>query len=265
MTVSSSATMKSVATYSYSGSGTSRHRDASFASSLASSTGLGLEQFLEVVQDRLPALLGDLLRLLGWEVGLGDRQNGAAVALLERPRDLLIVLRTIRLARGRAPMRVHEGRRRLEREDRPLVLVGLALPFASVDERAPDPPVGLRVHAEEPPLDQLRCGQRVPDLIDRRIDRDRGTRREIDHDASFRAWPPCSRPSKASFPVKALSTRTSRTVGDERDDEHHGADDDAGDPDPQPHARTGHEASLERPVPLEGPDGAGGDQPDAED
>src|SRR5436190_1510568 len=200
MTVSSNATTKSVATYSYSVSGTARLRDSSAASCFASSTRLGLEQFLEVVQDRLPALLGDLLRLLGREVGLGDRQNGAAVALRERPGDLLIVLRTIRLAGRRAPMGVHEGRRRLEREDRALVLIGLALPFASVDERAPDPPVGLRVHAEEPPLDQLRCGQRVPDLIDRCIDRDRGTRPEIDHDVSFRIWPPCSDPSNVPSP-----------------------------------------------------------------
>src|SRR6476660_1884875 len=160
MTVSSNATTKSVATYSYSVSGTARLRDTSFASSFVSSTRLGLEQFLEVVQDRLPALLGDLLRLLGREVDLGDRQGGAAVALRERPRDLLIVLRAIRHARGRAPMGVYEGRRRLEREDRPPVLVGLALPFAAVDERAADLPVGLRVDPEEPPLDQLRCGQR---------------------------------------------------------------------------------------------------------
>src|SRR6266550_4563865 len=124
MTVSSNATTKSVATYSFSVSGTARHRDPSAESSLASSTKLRLEQFLEVVQDGVPALLGDLLRLLGREVGLGDRQNGAAVALRERPGDLLIVLRTIRLAGGRAPMGVHEPRRRLEREDRPLVLVG---------------------------------------------------------------------------------------------------------------------------------------------
>src|SRR6478672_6106670 len=138
MTVSSSATTKSVATYSYSVSGTARHFDASAASSFVSSTALALEQFLEVVQDRLPTLLGHCLGFLRGEVSLDDRQVGSAVALRERPGDLLIVLGTIRHARGRAPMGVHERRRRLERDDRPLVFVGLALPFASVDERAAD-------------------------------------------------------------------------------------------------------------------------------
>src|SRR5512132_816642 len=143
MTVSSNATTKSVATYSYSVSGTARHLDTSAASSFVSSTALVLEQFLQVVQDRLPALLGHGLGFLRGEVGLGHRQDGSAIALRERPGDLLIVLRTIRHARGRAPMGVHEHRRRLERDDRPLVLVGLALPFASMDERAAHLPVGL--------------------------------------------------------------------------------------------------------------------------
>src|SRR5580765_45214 len=127
MTVSSNATTKSVATYSYSVNGTARHRAASAASSFVSSTTLVLEQFLEVVQDRLPALLGHGLGFLRREVGLGDRQVGSAAPLRERPGDLLIVLGTIRHAGGRAPMGVHERRRRLERDDRPLVFVGLAL------------------------------------------------------------------------------------------------------------------------------------------
>src|SRR5439155_8381379 len=66
-------------------------------------------------------------------------------------------------------------------------------------------------------------------------------------------------------PVTAAPTRSSRTVSDERADEHHQAGHDARDPDPQPHARAGHEASLQRSVPLEGPNGSGRDQPDAED
>src|SRR6266704_2398675 len=167
MTVSSNATTKSFATYSFCVSGTARHRDTSFASSFSSSTSLRFEQVLEVGQGRFPALLGDRLRLLRGEVGLGDRQGGRTVTLGERPGDLLVVLRTIRHARGRAPMAVHEERRRLEPQDRPLVLVGLALPFASVHEWAADLPVRLRVDAEEPPLDQPGCGQRTPHLLDR--------------------------------------------------------------------------------------------------
>jgi hypothetical protein len=55
-----------------------------------------------------------------------------------------------------------------------------------MNDRAPHLPVGLGLHAEEPLLDRLRPGDRSPELLCRRVDRD-GVRRA---DLAHRLGPP---------------------------------------------------------------------------
>jgi hypothetical protein len=64
----------------------------------AAGRSLCLEHRLQIAQGGLPTLLGECLRFLAGEVALRDRELRRRTVPRERPGDLLVVLRSVRLA-----------------------------------------------------------------------------------------------------------------------------------------------------------------------
>lgn len=128
---------------------------------------------LQIPERHLPVLLGVVPRFLGVVVVIGQPHFGAANYLGKLPRDRVVVFGDVGLPGEWRPMRVLEDVSRLKPLDLALVLVRLAVPLAAKVDRTPDRPVGLDRRAEEPLLDRLQVGRRVPDGLGRGVNRRR--------------------------------------------------------------------------------------------
>src|SRR5262245_44412331 len=120
------------------------------------------------------------------DVVLTQLEPGAAIGRDQPKRDGVVVLRHVRGAAERAPMRVGETLVRNHRDDLALVLERLALPFAADRDRAAFTPVGLDPGVEERLADQLGVRQTTPNRLGVGFDRDGAVRDELrGHDCSL--------------------------------------------------------------------------------
>src|ERR1700730_183361 len=128
---------------------------------------------LQTFEDWAPVVLSHLVGLfLARVVVLLECQEGLAVLLGEDVRDGVVVLGLVFTAAHRTPVGILQQLLRLDFQNFPLVLIGLALPLARPGNGAAHLPIGLHVGSVQVLFDQLGLGEPVPDRVDRSIDRD---------------------------------------------------------------------------------------------
>src|SRR6188472_468236 len=158
----------------------------------------GLHRVLQAGEHLFPVALRVLRGLWARVVVLGERETCSSLSRTELVDEGVVVLGTVLFTAERAVVRQLETPAGLNGDDLPLVLVRLPVVFTPPHDRAARLPVGFDVRPEHVLLDQLRLGQRRPDIVGGSVDLGLGGCDVPAHGDLLVSWVPCDVPRRSA-------------------------------------------------------------------